>query len=111
EETIHTTCVHCNRSAGPDDLFCGGCGASLWRRCPICSRVNDPGARFCTGCGNALESPITTDQDRRRVSVLFIDIVDFTEYSEHSDPEQVRITQIEYFTAAKSIIGRYTGVV
>jgi len=111
EELIHPTCSNCLRPAGPDDRFCGGCGASLWRTCASCARQNDATARFCTGCGSSLESPITTDEDRRRVSVLFIDLVDSTPYIEGSDPEQVRSMQQEYFTAVRRLIRQYGGVV
>src|SRR5574342_998426 len=109
--TIHPTCSNCLRPAGPDCRFCGGCGGQLWRTCASCGRQNDATSRFCTGCGNSLESPITPDEDRRRVSVLFIDLVDSTPYFERSDPEQVRGMQNEYFTAVRRLIRQYGGVV
>ena len=49
--------------------------------------------------------------DRRRVSVLFIDVVEFTSYAEGADPEQVRALQNDYFTTVRRIIGQYGGVV
>jgi class 3 adenylate cyclase len=49
--------------------------------------------------------------DRRRVSVLFIDVVEFTSYAEGADPEQVRALQNDYFTAVRRVIGQYGGVV
>lgn len=49
--------------------------------------------------------------DRRRVSVLFIDVVEFTSYAEGSDPEQVRALQNDYFTTVRRVIGQYGGVV
>ena len=49
--------------------------------------------------------------DRRRVSVLFIDVVQFTSYAEGADPEQVRALQNDYFTTVRRIIGQYGGVV
>jgi class 3 adenylate cyclase len=49
--------------------------------------------------------------DRRRVSVLFIDVVEFTSYAEGADPEQVRALQNDYFSAVRRVIGQYGGVV
>ncbi|MDG4827145.1 adenylate/guanylate cyclase domain-containing protein [Asanoa sp. WMMD1127] len=55
----------------------------------------------------------TADQqeDRRRVSVLFVDLIDFTPYAERSDPEQVRAMQTGFFSAARRVVGQYGGVV
>lgn len=69
---------------------------------------------FCTYCGNARQPGTGTPahlEDRRRVSVLFIDFVDWTPYAEHTDPEQVRSMQTSFFTAARRVIGQYGGVV
>jgi class 3 adenylate cyclase len=44
-------------------------------------------------------------------SVLFCDLVGFTPLSEARDPEAVRELLSEYFTAARTVIGRYGGVV
>jgi class 3 adenylate cyclase len=66
------------------------------------------GTSFCTSCGRPLQEP---SADRRRVSVMFIDVVGFTSYAEGSDPEQVRAMQNDYFTAVRRIVGQYGGVV
>jgi class 3 adenylate cyclase/tetratricopeptide (TPR) repeat protein len=50
-------------------------------------------------------------EDRRRVSVLFLDEVDSTAYNESVDPEQVRHIQNEYFNTARRVIRQYGGVV
>lgn len=50
-------------------------------------------------------------EDRRRVSVLFVDLIDFTPYVEQSDPELVRATQTGFFSAARRVVGQYGGVV
>ena len=44
-------------------------------------------------------------------SVLFCDLVGFTPLSETRDPEAVRELLSKYFTAARTVIGRYGGVV
>jgi class 3 adenylate cyclase/predicted ATPase len=49
--------------------------------------------------------------ERRVCSVLFCDVVGFTPLSESRDPETVRELLTKYFTAARTVIGRYGGVV
>ncbi len=70
---------------------------------------------FCTGCGapkpDADRSRPTVLEDRRRVSVLFVDLIDSTPYVERTDPEQVRGMQQNFFSAARRVIGQYGGVV
>jgi class 3 adenylate cyclase/predicted ATPase len=49
--------------------------------------------------------------ERRVCSVLFCDVVGFTPLSESRDPEAVRELLSRYFEVARTIIGRYGGVV
>jgi class 3 adenylate cyclase/tetratricopeptide (TPR) repeat protein len=49
--------------------------------------------------------------ERRVCSVLFCDLVGFTPLAESRDPEAVRELLSEYFTAARTVIGRYGGMV
>jgi class 3 adenylate cyclase/predicted ATPase len=49
--------------------------------------------------------------ERRLCSVLFCDLVGFTPLSESWDPEAVRELLSEYFGVARTVIGRYGGVV
>jgi predicted ATPase/class 3 adenylate cyclase len=49
--------------------------------------------------------------ERRLCSVLFCDVVGFTPLSESRDPEAVRELLSGYFEIARTIIGRYGGVV
>ena len=44
-------------------------------------------------------------------SVLFADLVGFTPLSESRDPEEVRELLSAYFDRARTVIGRYGGVV
>jgi class 3 adenylate cyclase len=70
--------------------------------------------RFCPGCGAPREPPGgagTVTEDRRRVSVLFVDLVDFTPYAERSDPELVRQLQSRFYTAVRRVVGQHGGVV
>ena len=49
--------------------------------------------------------------ERRVCSVLFCDVVGFTPLSESRDPEAVRELLSQYFSVARTVIGRYGGVV
>ena len=49
--------------------------------------------------------------ERRVCSVLFCDVVGFTPLSESRDPEAVRELLSRYFAVARTVIGRYGGVV
>src|SRR5207237_6281249 len=49
--------------------------------------------------------------ERRVCSVLFCDVVGFPPLSESRDPEAVRELLSEYFDRARTVIGRYGGVV
>jgi class 3 adenylate cyclase/tetratricopeptide (TPR) repeat protein len=52
-----------------------------------------------------------TVAERRVCSVLFVDLVSFTPLSETRDPEEVRELLSAYFDRARTVIGRYGGVV
>jgi class 3 adenylate cyclase len=121
EAAIPVSCAHCGRVAGPDDRFCGSCGTALSRQCPGCGRAVEPELTFCTGCGRRLSETgapaaggavgSSGREDRRRVSVLFIDVVSFTRFVERADPEQVRQMQSGFFSTVRQIVGRYGGLV
>jgi class 3 adenylate cyclase/tetratricopeptide (TPR) repeat protein len=49
--------------------------------------------------------------ERRVCSVLFCDVVGFTPLSESRDPEAVRELLSQYFGVARTVVGRYGGVV
>jgi class 3 adenylate cyclase len=57
-------------------------------------------------------APLTVkNEDRRRITVLFIDMAGFTSFSELADPEQIRILQREYFAALREVMRQYGGVI
>ncbi|MDQ2940607.1 MAG: adenylate/guanylate cyclase domain-containing protein, partial [Chloroflexota bacterium] len=47
--------------------------------------------------------------ERRLVSVLFVDLENFTALSESMDPEDVRGLQSRYFEVARAAVARYGG--
>ncbi len=44
-------CRHCQVENPPQRRFCGGCGQSLWEKCPACSAEIAGNERFCGTCG------------------------------------------------------------
>jgi len=78
--------------------------------CPRCGTEVPDGARFCPNCGNALGS-VTDAEERKFITVLFCDLVGFTERSDRADPEDVKATLRIYHTVLKRVIDRYGGTV
>ena len=82
------------------------------RRCSSCGEENDERARFCWSCGGSLdEGRAPTSEERKVVSVLFVDLVGFTARSDQSDPEAVRSTLRVYHERLKREIERFGGTV
>jgi len=78
--------------------------------CPSCGADTPPGAGFCPTCGAALVgSASARTEERRVVSILFVDLVGFTERSDRADPEDVRRTLVPFHTRVKADIERYGG--
>src|SRR5256714_208881 len=59
--------------------------------CPNCGEENPERSRFCWSCGAPLgDLQPLAGEERKIVSVLFVDLVGFTASSEQADPEDVR---------------------
>ena len=78
--------------------------------CGRCGEQNPPGARFCNGCGSELGSAAGREE-RKLISVLFVDLVDFTARSDRADPEDVRDALQLYHSMAQGCIEEYDGTV
>ena len=78
--------------------------------CPACGEQNPWGARFWSACG-ALLTDKPAVEERKIVSVLFVDMVNFTSRSDQADPEDVRAILVPYHTRVKSEIESFGGVV
>jgi class 3 adenylate cyclase/predicted ATPase len=124
-------CAQCDAPLGEGHRFCGNCGVPVGG-CPACGEPVIAGHRFCHACGHALAEPVALSSpgapaavsapptgagtdgpvaERRVCSVLFCDLVGFTPLSESRDPEAVREVLSGYFGVARTVIGRYGGVV
>ena len=113
-------CAHCGTQAETGQRFCGQCGRALSSPCPQCGHENPGDHRFCGGCGASLGAiaPVATASgpavpaiERRVVSVLFVDLVGFTSFSEGRDPEDVRGMITDYFDLARNVVERFGGTV
>src|SRR5919107_2537323 len=80
-------------------------------RCDRCGEANSAGARFCSSCGNSLGAALPAQEERKLVSVLFVDLVGSTARADKADPEDVRDTLQRYHREAKNCIEQYGGVV
>jgi class 3 adenylate cyclase len=80
--------------------------------CPTCGEENPERAKFCLRCATPLtEAPLALGEERKIVSVLFADLVEFTARSEAADPEDVRAMLRPYHATLKREIERYGAVV
>jgi class 3 adenylate cyclase/tetratricopeptide (TPR) repeat protein len=80
--------------------------------CPTCREENPERARFCWACGAAIaEGPRSGAEERKIISVLFVDLVGFTAASEQADPEDVRARLRPYHARVKQEIERFGGTV
>jgi class 3 adenylate cyclase/tetratricopeptide (TPR) repeat protein len=79
--------------------------------CPRCGEENPERAKFCLNCGEALAAAAQLQEERKLVSVLFVDLVGFTAQSDRADPEDVRDKLQLYHSRAKEQIERYEGTV
>ena len=117
------TCGTCGADNPVGKRFCGDCGSPLAPACASCGSIVEAGRRFCGDCGAPVPTNLTAVPptvappeaepvaERRVCSVLFCDLVGFTPLSESRDPEEVRELLSRYFDMARTVIGRYGGVV
>jgi class 3 adenylate cyclase len=122
-------CGECGVLNDSGRKFCRECGARLALACPSCGAAYVAGDKFCGECGGGLTGEgavgvpsgaageLVTgngaarpdDTERRLVSVLFIDLVGFTAFSEGRDAEDVRAMLMHYFDAASDAVQRHGG--
>jgi class 3 adenylate cyclase len=79
--------------------------------CPACGQDNPEIARFCLACGAALAEEAPQREERRIVSVVFVDLVGFTSRSEKLDPEDVRAILSPYHGTVRDELESFGGVV
>ncbi len=111
-------CSSCETENRDEVRFCEECGAPFVRSCPRCGTNVQPGTRFCGECGTQLlERPdAAADRDapeseRKRVTVIFCDIVDSTALAERLGPEAMHALLNRFFELALGEVHRYGGTI
>src|SRR3954452_18143129 len=107
-------CPSCGAENDAGQSFCGSCGNKLALSCEACGASNPFGFKYCGGCGAELQSEPKGQplgEERRIVSVIFVDLVGFTSRSERLDPEDVRDMLTRYYASLREQIESFGGVV
>jgi len=80
--------------------------------CPACGQANPEEARFCNACASPLDGAAPEGREERKiVTVLFVDLVGFTARAEELDPEDVRAILSPYYARLRSEIESFGGTV
>ncbi len=79
--------------------------------CIACGQDNPEIARFCLACGAPLAEETPHREERRIVSVVFVDLVGFTSRSEQLDPEDVRAILTPYHGTVRDELESFGGLV
>src|ERR1051325_11263790 len=80
--------------------------------CTNCGQENPEVAKFCLACGQPLAGAAAAGRDERRiVSVVFVDLVGFTARSERLDPEDVAAFLAPYHDFVRREFESFGGVV
>src|SRR4051794_4198857 len=80
--------------------------------CAACGQENPPIAQFCLTCGRPLAGGKPASREERRiVTVIFVDLVGFTSRAETLHPEDVRAILAPYHDRVRDEIESFGGVV
>jgi class 3 adenylate cyclase len=81
--------------------------------CGQCGRESPDDARFCAGCGVPLGAPaaVAPREERKVVTVVFVDLVGSTARAEQLDPEDMRAQLAAYHGRARAELERHGGTV
>jgi class 3 adenylate cyclase/tetratricopeptide (TPR) repeat protein len=115
-------CIKCELENRAGRNFCAACGSILPVLCQQCGFANEPAERYCGGCGHALgggaaiaaiepERITDPDGDRRPVTVMFCDLVGYTQLSSVLDPEDVHALLEHFFAVVDATVDRFGGTI
>ena len=79
--------------------------------CPNCGREPPADAAFCPSCGTPLTAAAPEREERKLISVLFVDLVGSTAQADQADPEDVKDTLQAFHSRTKQEIERFGGTV
>src|SRR5499433_3977991 len=132
-------CSRCQHENEMGAIFCEECAAPLARACSNCGRQLSATAKFCPTCAHPtgypaqqsaaprfsspdsytpkylaeriLTSKSTLEGERKQVTVLFVDVSDFTSLSSRLDPEDVHRVMQRAFELMLAEVHRFEGTV
>ena len=81
------------------------------RACPACGHENAESSKFCSECGAPLRDARAGREERKVVSVVFVDLVGSTARAESSDPEDTRALLRVYHERARDELESFGGTV
>ncbi len=124
-------CPRCQRQIPADSLFCSSCGVRLEHRCPSCGFGVPLPARFCPRCGRALGEDVVADVagpayretgaegaapplveaegERRHLTVMFCDLVEWSKVARILDPEDSSEVIQMYRDTCAAVIDEFQG--
>ena len=108
------TCPQCGRSLSPEAVFCDECGCDLRRAAESVSALRRGEPRGYTPrdlADKILGTRPTMEGERKRVTVLFADVCNFTSISERLDPEEVYTLMNRCLSFLMEEIHRYEGTI
>src|SRR3954447_5134768 len=77
--------------------------------CSDCGSELPQAARFCAACGRPVEVAAGAREERKVVTVLFVDLVGSTAQADRRDPEDVRATLVPFYDGLRADIERFEG--
>jgi class 3 adenylate cyclase len=113
------SCVNCGAEFLVPGNFCSLCGAANNILCPACSHPNRASARYCVECGTTLYNltaisppgtqPPSPRGERRRITVMFCDLIGSTSLAVRLDPEDLSEVMRSYRSLVATTVGRFGG--
>jgi class 3 adenylate cyclase/tetratricopeptide (TPR) repeat protein len=113
-------CPQCHSEPPPAAAFCSACGTRVALVCGTCQTANSLASTACRVCHTPLPTvgvPVVPPAaspaapERRRLTVMFCDLVGSTPLSERLDAEEFGDVVGAYHARCAEVVARYEGVV